>query len=101
MRQRRDWTVTLILIVALARPAVGQEEPPAGPPAPATPAVTEPAPSPAPTTKTRRIRDDKRRTMRSYGSNLGYNFLGLWTPGNYRPLLVTAGLTAPAFLLDD
>jgi membrane-associated phospholipid phosphatase len=100
--RRRRALVMAILVVALApRPAVGQEEPPAAPPAPPTPAVTEPAPSPAPTAKTRRMRDDKRRTMRSYGSNLGYNFLGLWTPGNHRPLLVTAGLTAPAFLLDD
>jgi membrane-associated phospholipid phosphatase len=39
--------------------------------------------------------------MRSYGTNLAYNFLGVVTPGNRMPLLVTAALTAPAFAWDD
>lgn len=45
--------------------------------------------------------DDKRRTLRSYGSNLAYNFLGGVTRGNHFPLLVTAAFTAPAFAWDD
>ena len=45
--------------------------------------------------------DDQRRTLRSYGSNLAYNFVGVVTPGNHVPLLVTAALTAPAFAWDD
>jgi membrane-associated phospholipid phosphatase len=47
------------------------------------------------------LRDDKRRTMRGYWNNLAYNFLGVVTPGNHQPLLVTAALTAPAFAWDD
>jgi membrane-associated phospholipid phosphatase len=45
--------------------------------------------------------DDQRRTMKGYRSNLAYNFLGIWTPGNYGPLLTTVALTAPAFAWDD
>jgi len=45
--------------------------------------------------------DDKRRTLRSYHSNLLYNFVGVVTSGNHAPLLVTAALTAPAFAWDD
>jgi membrane-associated phospholipid phosphatase len=44
---------------------------------------------------------DQRRTMKGYRSNLAYNFLGIWTPGNYGPLLATVALTAPAFAWDD
>lgn len=47
------------------------------------------------------VRDDKRRTMKSYWNNLAYNFLGVVTSGNHEPLLVTAVLTAPAFAWDD
>lgn len=47
------------------------------------------------------IRDDKRRTLKSYWNNLAYNFLGVVTKGNHEPLLVTAALTAPAFAWDD
>ena len=47
------------------------------------------------------IRDDKRRTLKSYWNNLAYNFLGVVTTGNHEPLLVTAALTAPAFAWDD
>ena len=43
----------------------------------------------------------KRRTLRGYGSNLLYNFLGVVTTGNHEPLLVTAALTLPAFAWDD
>ena len=45
--------------------------------------------------------DDKRRTLRSYGSNLIYNFAGVVTTGNHVPLLVTAALSVPAFAWDD
>jgi membrane-associated phospholipid phosphatase len=47
------------------------------------------------------LRDDKRRTMKGYWNNLAYNFLGVATRGNHRPLLVTAALTAPALAWDD
>jgi membrane-associated phospholipid phosphatase len=49
----------------------------------------------------RRGANDARRTVRSYPTNLAYNFLGVLTPGNHKPLLVTASLTAPAFAWDD
>jgi membrane-associated phospholipid phosphatase len=63
-----------------------------GPPAP--PVAASPPPA-------RWVADDKRRTMRSYGRNLAYNFLGVVTPGNHEPLAVTALLAAPAFAWDD
>jgi membrane-associated phospholipid phosphatase len=47
------------------------------------------------------VRDDKRRTLKSYWNNLAYNFLGVATSGNHEPLLVTAALTATAFAWDD
>jgi len=47
------------------------------------------------------LRDDKRRTMKSYWNNLAYNFLGVATRGNHEPLLVTGALTATAFAWDD
>ena len=49
----------------------------------------------------RRGANDARRTVRSYPLNLAYNFLGVLTPGNHKPLLVTASLTAPAIAWDD
>lgn len=45
--------------------------------------------------------DDKRRTVRSYGSNLIYNFAGVVTSGNHVPLLVTTAFTIPALAWDD
>jgi hypothetical protein len=39
--------------------------------------------------------------MRGYGGNLAYNFIGVWTRGNRKPLLLTAAVTAPAFAWDD
>ena len=87
--------VASILILATAltsRPVAAQDATPAG----AAPAGTEAAPK-------RKLRgwDDRRRTIRSYGSNLIYNFAGVVTSGNHVPLLVTAALTAPAFAWDD
>lgn len=61
--------------------------------------VAEPQPTPAP--ERRRGWDDRRRTVRSYHRNLWYNTYGVLTPGNRMPLLVGAGLTGGAFLLDD
>jgi hypothetical protein len=61
---------------------------------PASPIIPGPMPS--------QVRpDDKRRTMRGYFSNLRYNFLGVFTHGNHKPLLITAALTASSTLLDD
>jgi hypothetical protein len=89
--------ITLSIVVALGGAVrAGAQEPP----------VTQPSPTPAPPLipgpKAERVRpDDKRRTLRSYGSNLRYNFIGVLTRGNHKPLLITAALTAPSFLLDD
>jgi len=44
---------------------------------------------------------DRRRTIKSYPQNLGYNFLGVWTPGNWPVLATGTILTADAALLDD
>jgi hypothetical protein len=71
---------------------------------PAASPTTEPSPAIAAAPKAAKARwvpNDQRRTLRSYGSNLGYNFLGVVTPGNRMPLLITAALTAPAFAWDD
>jgi membrane-associated phospholipid phosphatase len=69
-------------------------------PSPTTDASSTTAPAPKATTA-RWVPNDERRTLRSYGSNLAYNALGVVTPGNRMPLLVTAALTAPAFAWDD
>jgi membrane-associated phospholipid phosphatase len=60
-----------------------------------------PAPPASPHGKPPSVRDDKRRTMKSYWNNLAYNFLGVVTRGNREPLLVTAALTATAYAWDD
>ena len=81
-------------IAASFTPPLRAQTPSAPPPAvesPAPPAADKPRPS---------LRDDKRRTMRSYWNNLAYNFLGVVTPGNHQPLLVTGALTAGAFAWD-
>jgi membrane-associated phospholipid phosphatase len=64
-------------------------------PAAAESAVVRSADKPRPS-----LRDDKRRTLKGYWNNLAYNFLGVATRGNHRPLLVTAALTAPALAWD-
>jgi hypothetical protein len=73
--------------------------------APATPTLDPPpkvAPPIIPGPMPSRLRpDDKRRTVRGYFNNLGYNFLGVLTRGNHKPLLITTALTASSFLLDD
>jgi membrane-associated phospholipid phosphatase len=74
--------------------AAVQDPPPADPPKAAPPLIPGPGAVRVPP-------DDKRRTMKSYGSNLAYNFLGVLTRGNQKPLLITAAITAPSFLLDD
>ncbi len=45
--------------------------------------------------------NDRRRTVRSYPANLGYNALRVFGRANGRPLLIGSGLTAGAALLDD
>ena len=45
--------------------------------------------------------DDKRRTMRSYGHNLAYNFLAVLQRDNHGPLVITAALTGASLGLDD
>jgi membrane-associated phospholipid phosphatase len=71
------------LLVALTPMLARAEEPPA-----AEPAKNVPAP-----------RDDKRRTVRSYGTNLVHNIVAV--PGNAAPsLVITAAITAPALAWD-
>lgn len=47
------------------------------------------------------VRDDKRRTVRSYGTNLLHNVVGVLSSDNRGPFFVTAAFTAPAFAWDD
>src|SRR5262249_52557758 len=69
-----------------------QEPPP--PPGPT------PTPTPTPTSASPLVPgpdrqgppDDKRRTLRSYGHNLAFNFLGVVQHQNHKALLITAGL---------
>ena len=44
--------------------------------------------------------DDKRRTVRSYPHNLLYDTIAVLQRDNHKPLLITAGITAPSFALD-
>jgi membrane-associated phospholipid phosphatase len=82
-------------IMAVASSTGAQETPPpAGPTPPqAQPVLPGPRPHGPP--------DDKRRTVRSYLHNLAYNFVAVPQHENRKALLVSAGLTAPSFLLDD
>jgi membrane-associated phospholipid phosphatase len=84
--------------VLLAVPTVrAQETPPPAPAEPAQPQASPILPGPAPHGPP----DDKRRTVRSYFHNLTYNFIAVPQRENRKGLLITAGLTAPSFLLDD
>src|SRR6266536_4829732 len=92
----RRYFICTVLLASLPL-AVAAEE--AVAPLPSASPATEPSPAVAPAPKVvpeRWAPNDQRRTLRSYGTNLAYNFLGVVTPGNRRPLLVTAALTAPA-----
>ncbi|MGH9886448.1 MAG: phosphatase PAP2 family protein [bacterium] len=102
------------LVLLAAMPCLGQEPAPSPSPAPTaaspkevTPKQDKPeeaAPKPAePADKPKlpSVRAGKRRTIRGYGNNLLYNFLGVVTPGNHMPLLVTTALTLPALAWDD
>lgn len=80
---------------AAAKPAETAAVPQAAPsptPTPAPPLIPGPGAHPQP--------DDKRRTLRSYIHNLGYNFLSPLQHENHKALLITAGLTAASFTLD-
>jgi hypothetical protein len=64
--------------------------------------TSNPAPPIIPGPMPARLRpDDKRRTVRGYFNNLGYNFKGVFSRGNYKPLLITTALAASSVLLDD
>src|SRR5438445_3366305 len=98
MRRCFIWTILIasLPLAVVADDAVAQS--------PSASPTTDPSPATAPAPKTapaRWVPNDQRRTLRSYGSNLLYNFLGVVTPGNRMPLLVTTALTAPAFAWDD
>jgi membrane-associated phospholipid phosphatase len=98
MRRCFIWTLLIasLPLTVAADDAFAQS--PSASPTPDPSPATVPAPKTAPA---RWVPNDQRRTMRSYGTNLAYNFLGVVTPGNRMPLLVTAALTAPAFAWDD
>lgn len=66
---------------------------PAGAQEPAPPLIPGPGKAVQP--------DDKRRTLRSYGHNLAYNFLAVLQRDNYEPLLMTAAFTGVSFPLDN
>ena len=85
-------SVLALATLMAGRPAAAQDVPAPAPVA---------APAPAPPERRPRGWDDKRRTMRSYGSNLIYNVAGVVTTGNHMPLLVTTAFTIPAFAWDD
>jgi hypothetical protein len=63
--------------------------------------VPRPAPPLIPGPGARVQPDDKRRTLRSYGHNLAYNFLAVLQRDNHGPLLITAALTGASLGLDD
>jgi membrane-associated phospholipid phosphatase len=103
------WSVAVLLSLptAILQAADGEGTPVA---------AQEPAPAPEPAAagsqagtnqggatggEGRRGWDDRRRTVRSYHKNLWYNIYGVLTPGNRKPLLIGAGLTGGALLLDD
>jgi membrane-associated phospholipid phosphatase len=80
--------------MAIAPSLGAQEAPPVEPKPPqASPILPGPKPTGPP--------DDKRRTVRGYFHNLGYNFVAVPQRENRLGLLITVGLTAPSFLLDD
>ena len=94
--------IVTVLVTALALPAAAQDAPapapapspgPLGPPAPP---AAESAPAPKP-----RGYDDKRRSMRSYPSNLLYNTAGVLTRGNYGPIAAMFAAVPAAMTLDD
>ena len=92
------------LTLACALTCTGQEPAPSPSPEPAAAAPTEAGPRPPDTASKPglpSVRAGKRRTIRGYGNNLLYNFLGVVTPGNRTPLLVTTALTLPALAWDD
>lgn len=102
---RRALTIAVLVVVFPAGRAGAQEraaraETDVAPAEQATPEAS-PSPPPAPSAPKRWLPDDKRRTLRSYGKNLEYNFLGFVTPGNHGVLIATAALTAPAIAWDD
>ena len=93
------WTLALLLTLPPAA-AVAQEPVPSPSPTPSPSPLPSPSPV-VPEARPPRGFSDKRRTLRSYDENLGYNLVGVVTRGNIKPLLAGAALTLPAYLLDD
>jgi PAP2 superfamily len=79
----------------------GAQEPATADTASAPQEVPSPAPPLVPGPRTHVVPDDKRRTLRSYGHNLAYNFLAVLQQDNHEPLLITATLTGASLGLDD
>ena len=91
------------LALPAAAPASAQEAPG---PTPSPSPTPSPVPAGPPLVKTdqalpQRGYDDKRRTMRSYPSNLLYNTLGVVTRGNYGPIAAMFAAVPAAMTLDD
>jgi membrane-associated phospholipid phosphatase len=82
-----------LLSLAPSAPAAAQSEQTPPPQKPAPPLIPGPKPKVQP--------DDKRRTLRSYGHNLAYNFPAVVQHENHQALLIAAAATAAAFPFDD
>jgi hypothetical protein len=92
----------VIMAVALGPGTVWAQEP--APPPTTPPDVTEPSPAPTPLPSPSphlRGANDKRRTLRSFPANLGYNALGVVGRGNYIPLLSAGALAGASHPFDD
>jgi hypothetical protein len=85
--------VSTLMLLASAAPAGAQSE--------QTPAPQQPAPPLIPGPKPKVQPDDKRRTLRSYGHNLVYNFPAVVQHENHKALLISAAATGVAFPFDD
>jgi membrane-associated phospholipid phosphatase len=88
------------LLEAAPTPIVdsGVQSPPATEAVPETP---PPGDSPQEAREQRRGWNDRRRTVRSYARNLGYNSVRVFSKPNWIPLLAGSGLTAASATLDD
>jgi len=91
---------SILWVVLVSATLVGADTSLAEPQVTPTPSPT-PAPPLIPGPKPHVRPDDKRRTVRSYGHNLGYNILSVLQSDNHESLVIAAGLTIPSFALDD
>jgi len=69
----------------------------------AVPARAEQGPATGPDKQPKRVRgaNDKRRTVRSYGTNLTHNITGVLSKGNREAFFYTAAFTVPARTWDE